>query len=239
MVMETFSPAPGMPVAFAIRISTIVLTLAVTTRPRLARHVAFWGSVAGSMVVLLTSAAILSGSAAPAGIVWAHAASGFEFSYRVDGLSAWFLFVLAALAIPVAVYSVGYAAHGFLARRSAFLGVGFNLLHLAVEGVFVADNVIAFIFAWELMTLATAALVATEHEARTNRRAAYLYLVMSHVGTGCLIAAFLLLAGCGSAAASPDQGPLGVRTPGSLRDLFLLGTQRGGKEAIVEDFHDR
>ena len=44
------------------------------------------------------------------------------------------------------------------------------------------------------MTLATAALVATEHEARDSRRAAYLYLVMSHVGTGCLIAGFLVAA---------------------------------------------
>jgi len=31
----------------------------------------------------------------------------------------------------------------------------------------------------------------------------------------------LLLAACGIAAASPDEEPLGVRTPGSLRDLFL------------------
>ena len=64
----------------------------------------------------------------------------------------------------------------------------------AVEVVFVADGVIAFLFAWELMTLATAALVATEHENRASRRAAYLYLVMSHVGTGCLVAGFLVLA---------------------------------------------
>ena len=33
--------------------------------------------------------------------------------------------------------------------------------------------------------------------------------------------AVLLLAACGTAAASPGQEPLGVRTPGSLRDLFL------------------
>jgi hypothetical protein len=33
--------------------------------------------------------------------------------------------------------------------------------------------------------------------------------------------AVLLLVACGSAAASPGQEPLGVRTPGSLRDLFL------------------
>jgi len=35
------------------------------------------------------------------------------------------------------------------------------------------------------------------------------------------IAAVLLLAAGGSAAASPAQGPLSVRTPGTLRDLFL------------------
>jgi hydrogenase-4 component B len=44
------------------------------------------------------------------------------------------------------------------------------------------------------MTLSNAALVATEHEKRSTRRAAYLYLVMSHVATGCLIAGFLISA---------------------------------------------
>ena len=34
--------------------------------------------------------------------------------------------------------------------------------------MFVADDVIGFLFAWELMTLATAALVATEHETRAE-----------------------------------------------------------------------
>ena len=34
--------------------------------------------------------------------------------------------------------------------------------------VFVVNNVIGFLFAWEIMTLATAALVATEHETRTT-----------------------------------------------------------------------
>ena len=64
----------------------------------------------------------------------------------------------------------------------------------AVELVFVAGDLVTFLCAWELMTLATAALVATEHEARASRRAAYLYLVMSHLGTGFLIAGFLMLA---------------------------------------------
>ena len=40
----------------------------------------------------------------------------------------------------------------------------FNVLLGAVELVFAAGDAITFLFAWELMTLTTAALVATEHE---------------------------------------------------------------------------
>ena len=39
-----------------------------------------------------------------------HRASGLSLSIAVDGLSAWFLLVLAILAVPVAVYSLGYVA---------------------------------------------------------------------------------------------------------------------------------
>jgi hydrogenase-4 component B len=80
--------------------------------------------------------------------------------------------------------------------------------------------------AWELMSLATAALVATDHESRPSRRSAYLYLVMSHLGTGCLVAGFFLLAkGAGSLAFADLLG--GTAPPGVLRGLvfvlFLVG----------------
>ena len=101
--------------------------------------------------------------------------------------------VLAILGIAVAVYSVGYFARSS-PGRTAFVGVAFNVLLGAVEMVFVADGAIGFLLAWELMTLATAALVATEHEHAEARRAAFLYLALSHVGTGCLMAGFFLLA---------------------------------------------
>jgi len=96
----------------------------------------------------------------------------------------------------------------------------------AVELVFVAGDAIAFLFAWELMTLATAALVATEHEQRESRRAAYLYLVMSHIGTGCLIAGFLALASA-SGSLSFSAALSGAVAPGPTRHvlfaLFFLG----------------
>ena len=145
----------------------------------------------------------------------AHEATGFTLGYSVDPLSGWFLVVLAILGIAVSVYSAGYFAHAS-AGRTAFVGVAFNVLLGSVEMVFVADGAIAFLLAWELMTLATAALVATEHEHAQTRRAAFLYLALSHVGTGCLVAGFFLLASHGQSlafAVAPGSGSGGPALP--------------------------
>src|SRR5205823_2382609 len=152
-------------------------------------------------------------------------------------LSAWFLMVFGLIAMPVAVYSVGYFAHSIAPSRMAPVGSGFNVMLGAIEVVFVAGDVVTFLFAWELMTLATAALVATEHQERASRRAAYLYLVMSHIGTGCLLAAFLTLA-AGSDSLSLSSLLTGHLVSGLTRDgVFVLSLVGFGVKAGVVPFH--
>ena len=83
--------------------------------------------------------------------------------------------------------------------------------------------------------MATAALVATEHEQRANRRAAYLYLAMSHVGTGCLIAGFLMLASASGSLSFSTVLSGGVQlaplTRNALFALFFVGF--GVKAGII------
>jgi hydrogenase-4 component B len=158
-------------------------------------------------------------------------------SYSVTPLSAWFLMVFGLIAVPVAVYSVGYFAHSIAPSRTAAVGSGFNVMLGAVEIVFVAGDVITFLFAWELMTLATAALVTTEHEKRASRLAGYLYLVMSHVGTGCLLAGFLTLAAA-SGSLSLSSLLVGNLVSGLTRDgVFVLFFVGFGVKAGVIPFH--
>jgi hydrogenase-4 component B len=218
--------AAGLPLALAIRLAVVTIALLAGRRRAMTRRVAFVGAIAASFVTIATSVEVLYTGRAAHGAWLVHRASGLSLTYTVDGLSAWFLLVLSAIAIPVAIFSLGYVAHPHYETRSAFLGGAFNVLVGAVEMVFTANDAIAFLFAWELMTLATAALVATEHEHRSHRRAAYLYLVMSHVGTGCLIAGFLFLAAAvGSTAFTALLGhgiPAGL--PGDfIFALFLVG----------------
>ena len=226
--------AVGIPVALVIRLITVAATLAVAGWERRCRLVALAGSIAASVITLAVAAHVIGSGVAHAGVLARHTASGIVLGYTVTPLAAWFLLVLGLVAIPVAVYSVGYFRHAIPPARTALVGAGFNVLLGALEAVFVADGVVMFLFAWELMTLATSALVATEHEHGDSRRAAYIYLVMSHVGTGCLVAGFFLL---GSASGSLSFATLfsGSLVAGPMRHgifvLFLVGF--GVKAGIV------
>ena len=193
MSVTGFDPAISLPSALALRVGIIAATMLLWRRRRVARHVAFLGSAAASLVTGLLAAHVLL-AGVPVGGSFVHQASGLRLAYAVDGLSAWFLVVLSVLAIPIAVFSIGYLGYPHFRSRAVFLGVAFNLLLGTVELVFAAADAITLLCAWELMTLATAVLVVTEHEEAASRRAAYLYLVMSHVGTGCLIGGFMTLA---------------------------------------------
>ena len=67
------------------------------------------------------------------GVLFRHAASGIVLSYSMTPLSAWFLMVFGLIAIPVAVYSVGYFAHSIAPSRMAAVGTGFNVMLGAVD----------------------------------------------------------------------------------------------------------
>ena len=228
------APVVGLPLALGLRLGVLVAVIAMRRRHEIARRFLFGTSAAASTLSGFVAIAVLAGHPDIHGLFWLHGPSGLALGYSIDGLSAWFLLVLSALAAPIALFSIGYARSHPLDERSVFFGAAFNVLVGAVETVFVAADALTFLFAWELMTLATAALVATEHEQRVARRAAYLYLVMSHLGTGLLIAAFFTLASA-SASLSFATQLAGNVVSGSTRDavflLFFLGF--GVKAGII------
>jgi hydrogenase-4 component B len=219
-----FHTGPGL--VAGLRLAVMALALLTARRAALSRLVGFVGSAVASLVTLTAAAAILRAGTASRGTLLLHPASQISLTYAIDGLSAWFLIVLSTLAAPIAIFSIGYFGHGPFQRRSPFAAIAFNILIGAVELVFVAGDAITFLLAWESMTITAAALVTTEHERRDSRRAAYLYLVMSHVGTGCLIAGFLSLAAA-SGSLSFSTMLAGGAVHGPLRDvlfaLFLIG----------------
>ncbi|MEO8677667.1 MAG: proton-conducting transporter membrane subunit [Vicinamibacterales bacterium] len=233
----TFDPVPGLPLALAFRLAVTVATLALWRHRRAACRVAFIGSAIASLGTGLVAAAVLRGGPGITGALFRHQASGLSLGYSIDGLSAWFLIVLCVVVIPISIYSLGYVAGAHLEHRAVFLGAAFNLLVGAVEIVFAAGDAITFVAAWELMTLLTAALVATEHGERDHRRAAYLYLAMSHLATGCVIAGFMTLA---SISGSLSFGPMlstGMADSPARHALFGLFFVGFGVKAGIVPLH--
>ncbi|MGH2603322.1 MAG: proton-conducting transporter membrane subunit, partial [Dehalococcoidia bacterium] len=132
-------------------------------------------------------------------------------SFRFDPLAAFILLVISLPAIAAAGYGMGYldaepagkAAHhgphraGVDGLLAAFLG--------AMSLLVIADGVFGFLFAWELMSLVSFFLVIGDGHATTTRRAAFVYVVMTHIGAGLLLIAFLILS---RNAGSFDFGPM-------------------------------
>ncbi len=234
--MDTPDPGWWLVAGQAIRLASVALTLATCRAPLACRWTAFGGSAIASLVTGAVGVSALGAAAAARGTLLRHDATGFTLTYAVDGLSGWFLVVLAILGIAVAVYSVGYFAHSS-PGRTAFVGTAFNFLLGSVEMVFVAGGAIGFLLAWELMTLATAALVATEHEHAQTRRAAFLYLALCHVGTGCLLAGFFLVgSGRPSLEFASILGP-GVAARPFRSVVFLLFLAGFGVKAGMIPLH--
>ncbi len=169
----------------SLRIRTLALSRAI-------KNTGFAAALLGSLAGIVLSLEILL-SGAPLHIELQQSFLFGSIALYADRLSAFFLGVISLLAAIVSVYSFGYASD-FLARRNVGLLVFlYNLFLLFMSGVVIAGHAVLFIFLWEGMSLTTYFLIVYEHEDPASRRAGFLYVVMTHVGTALLVVMFLIL----------------------------------------------
>jgi hydrogenase-4 component B len=155
----------------------------------------------------LTAAASLLAVVAGAWTVWRGDAQrlimliglpDLPFHLRLDPLAGFFLVVIGLLSFFVSVYSIGYIK-GFLGKRSVTSLVIFYCLFLAgMFMVVLSDDALIFLISWEVMAAASYFLVMFEDERIENRRSAFLYMVVAHVGAIAILLSFGVLAGLAS-----------------------------------------
>ena len=61
--------------------------------------------------------------------------------------------------------------------------------------VVLADDALFFLISWEFMAAASYFLVMYEDEKAENKRAAFLYLVIAHIGAVAILLSFGVMAG--------------------------------------------
>jgi hydrogenase-4 component B len=105
---------------------------------------------------------------------------------RLDPLAGLFVALVGAASVPASIYAFGYAGRE---RRGGLAYLGFIAAMLLVP---LADNVMTFAIAWELMSLASYVLLV---RTRTDEsaQAGWVYAVMTHAGLACLLSGMLLL----------------------------------------------
>ena len=118
------------------------------------------------------------------------------------------------------------------------LGALLNLFLLAMSLVPLADNVVTFVLAWELMSVASYLLVLTESDRRETREAGLWYLAMTHGGLVLLMAAFLILAGGAASTGFADlRAAAGALPPPARNAVFVLGLLGFGSKAGLVPLH--
>lgn len=128
----------------------------------------------------------------PLGLPW------LPWRVRLDALSGFFLVLIGIVTVAVALFGPSYVREFVHSRDPLWLLGGLTGLFLTgMLLVVLADDAFLFMVAWELMSVSSYFLVVFQHERSANRRAAFLYLLMAHVGGLSILLGYGVLAAFG------------------------------------------
>lgn len=192
------------------------------------------GPVAAAATGLIPALAVMLNNA-PLVLRFTPGNALYAVSLELDALSAVFLFAILLVCALSAVYGAGYMEKYRGKRNTGPSWFFLNVLVFSMALVCLARHALLFLLAWEAMALSSFFLVAFESERTESRKAAWVYLVASQLGTAFLLPMFLILA---DAAGTLEFGAVvpGL-TPLLANTCFFLALVGFGTKAGVMPFH--
>lgn len=190
-------------------------------------------TIGTGVALLVAGGAIVAGDAPPRLAIPSALPFG-PLAIGPDALGAFFLAVIGLVCVPVGLYSWGYLRDAASAPGlRAFASLWFVLAGSLVALVTAADGVLLLV-AWEVMAVVSYLLVNFEHDDPDVRRAAFVMLAVSEVGTFGIVAALLAL---WQAGGSFDYAALRAGAqhlaPGARDAVFLLALFGFGAKAGI------
>ncbi len=158
------------------------------------RLAGFWGhglALLGSLLALTVALAVLFFGQ---GIVFSlpGVLPIMPFDFRLDGLAAFFLGVIALISSVTSLYGFSYQKNFYGEYSLGVFGFFYNAFILSLMLVTMANQALFFLLVWESMSLASYFLVVYEHHKEENIRAGFLYFLMAHFGAVSIALAFFL-----------------------------------------------
>lgn len=148
---------------------------------------------------------------------WGH------FAVTIDSISILFLapvFVVPALG---SIYGLGYWKQSEHPENGRQLGLFYGLLAGSMALVVIARDGVLFLIAWEIMALAAYFAATAEDGNPDVRRAGWVYLIATHIGTLCLIAMFALWRYATNSFALELTPQIPMEFAGAIFVLALIG----------------
>ncbi|MBW6440639.1 hydrogenase 4 subunit B [Patescibacteria group bacterium] len=112
---------------------------------------------------------------------------------KIDMLSAFFILIISVVSLLSSIYAIGYMRQFYKEYNLGLFGFFYNFFILSMILVASANNALYFLFVWEIMSLTSYFLVIFEHKHKESIKAGFLYFIMTHIATGGILLAFLIL----------------------------------------------
>lgn len=172
---------------------TLLVAALFLTPLRQKMWVAFAAVVAAAIAIAIPAIGVLAQGGGE--VVIAEIVSPFfgKEALTMDSLSALFSLVIGIAGVATLLYSRGYLAHYLNKKSSAHISLHYTALVVLVVSmmlVVISSGGFSFLFAWELMTIASFILILFDAERQQVLRAALAYLIMMHIGFVLLVAGF-------------------------------------------------
>ena len=183
-------------VGLALIAASAACAALLRTRPVLGERAYGLLVSAGCVLAALPALRVLAGGSAAPVRLSIPAPSG-PWVFGLDLLSAAFLLVILGPGLASALYGSRALGSAQDRRGVATARALFAVELVALVLVVLARAVVPFLVAWEVMAVLAYFLVTFDNERPEVRRAGWVYLVATHVGTLALIALFASWAGVG------------------------------------------
>jgi len=182
---------------------------------------------------LVAALSHLIGAVAPAEIVSPLGLPWIGAHFRLDALSAFFLALVSLSSGAASLYAVG---HGREEREPERVLPFYPVFLAGMNLVVLAGDAFTFLLSWEVMSLASCALVMARHREEENVYAGYVYLVMASFSALTLLLAFGFMAGADGSYAF-DSIRARMATASSTGVVLVLALIGAGSKAGLAPLH--
>ena len=219
--------------AVCLYLVSAIVALALYKTPELANRAGAAGAAIAGLIGFVASCYMLLNPAERLfSMEWSVPYGSLNMG--ADALTLFFLLPVFGVSALAAVYGFGWLERRASAVHPAPAWFFYNLMAAGMALTPLARNGVFFLFAWELMSIASFFLVMMGEREAEQKGAARLYLLATHTGAAFLFGAVLYLAqGKGNA----DFGAMRAATPLEMGTLFALFVVGFGAKAGFAGLH--